>query len=51
MVVEMLVQCHTCFFAVSVTPMNHNQGIYKLKKEEHEVMSKELTKIFLKLEL
>jgi hypothetical protein len=31
--------------------MNHNQGILELKKEEHEVMSKELTKIFLKLEL
>jgi len=31
--------------------MNHNQGIFQLKKEEYEVMSKELTKTFLKLEL
>jgi hypothetical protein len=44
--VGLLVQCHTSLFTVRVTPMNHNQGIFQLKKKEHEVMNKELTKHF-----
>jgi hypothetical protein len=31
--------------------MNQDQGIFKIKREEHVVMSKELTKKILKLEL